>query len=97
MSGTSELVLELDDGETVAGSLHAAAVEYQGRDVDVDSIIAMDRQTLFLANARQIHVNTQAEELRGYFELDLAGGRRVRVDLHRVATAFRQPQALAAE
>jgi hypothetical protein len=93
MAGVSQLVLELDDGERVCGSVHAATVEYQGRHVDVDSIIAMDRQTLFLADAHQIHVNAQVKELQGFFELDVAGGGRVRVDLRRVATAFRHPRA----
>ena len=91
MASSSQLVLELDDGETVSGSVHAATVEYQGRHVDVDSIIAMDRQTMYLDNAEQIQLAARLKELHGFVELDVAGGGRVRVDLRRVAMAFRQP------
>ena len=96
MGASAELQLNLDGGETLAGPVHAATVEYRGEPVDVESIIALDRQTLFLSGARQLHVTPQAGDLRGFVELLVKGRGVVRVDVRSVTSGFRAPEAAAA-
>jgi hypothetical protein len=96
MNTSSQLILELEGGETLAGSVRSAAVECRGERVDVDHIIAMDRRTVFLAGSRQIQVSRDVRGLEGYVELEVNGG-VVTVDLSRVASAFRQPTGSTAE
>src|SRR5215212_8706734 len=96
MNTSSQLVLELEGGETLTGLVRSAEVECRGVQVDVNHIIAMDRQTLFLAGSRQIQVPPEVHGVQGYVELEVNGG-VVKVDLSRVASAFRQPTGSAAE
>ena len=95
MDAPPELYLKLEDGETVSGAVRAAEVEYCGEPVDVDSIIALDRTTLFLRGTRQLPVTRQYGELRGFLELWVVGRGAVRVDLSRVDSVFRPPHRVA--